>query len=134
MGKDASDIRQEIEVTRADLGDTVDALAYQTDVKARVKDAVDGKVSTVKETVANATASAKENVETGMGRALDNPLGLVGGAFALGLLAGMFLPVTEIERQRVGPIKDDLVERGKSAVAEKAQAVVDSVMTSTHSA
>jgi hypothetical protein len=38
MGQDPSDIREEIEHTRAEMGDTVDALAHKADVKSRVKE------------------------------------------------------------------------------------------------
>ncbi len=43
MGQDPSDIRAEIEQTRARVGDEVDALSYRTDVSARVGDYVDDK-------------------------------------------------------------------------------------------
>ena len=38
MGQDPSQIREEIEQTRSEMGDTVDALAHKTDVKSRVKE------------------------------------------------------------------------------------------------
>ena len=37
MGEDPSDIREEIEATRAHMGDTVDALGYKADVKSRAQ-------------------------------------------------------------------------------------------------
>ena len=40
MGEDPDRIRQEIEQTRAEMGETVDALSYKTDVKARAKDSI----------------------------------------------------------------------------------------------
>ncbi len=43
MGQEPSQIRQEIEETRAEMGDTVDALAYKTDVKTRVKESFSDK-------------------------------------------------------------------------------------------
>ena len=49
MGQDPSDIRAEIEATRARVGDEVDALSYKTDVPARVGDFVDEKKRAVKE-------------------------------------------------------------------------------------
>ena len=59
MGKDPSNIRAEIEETRARVGDEVDALSYKTDVPARVGDYVDdkkqavtGKLTEVKDAVA----------------------------------------------------------------------------------
>ncbi len=43
MGQDPSDIRAEIEQTRARVGNEVDALSYKTDIPARVGDYVDEK-------------------------------------------------------------------------------------------
>ena len=40
MGKDSETIRREIEATREDMGDTVDALGSKADVKGRAKGAV----------------------------------------------------------------------------------------------
>lgn len=152
MGKDASDIRQEIADTRADLGDTVEALAYKTDVKARAKDAVDERVSAAKGTVANAVETVKSTVAaaagmTGetvrkqrgnvarLGYVMDNPLGLVGGAFAVGFLAGLALPISDVERERVGPLRDALVERAQDAANDalkRGRHMVTDAMTSTH--
>ncbi|MEA2510467.1 MAG: hypothetical protein QOG21_2549, partial [Actinomycetota bacterium] len=47
MGKEPEDIRNEIEETRARMGDTVEALGYKTDVKSRTKDSI----SSAKESV-----------------------------------------------------------------------------------
>ncbi len=65
-----------------------------------------------------------------------NPLGLAIGALAVGFLAGLAAPVSELERRTVGPLRDDLIERAKSAgsdaiehgkqvLQEKAKAVLD---------
>ena len=51
----------------------------------------------------------------GVGIAVENPLGLALGALAVGFLAGLAAPVSELERRTVGPIRDDLVERAKAA-------------------
>ncbi|GAC1659622.1 MAG: hypothetical protein NVS4B13_04960 [Candidatus Elarobacter sp.] len=189
MGKDSSEIRREIEETRARMGDTVEALSYKTDVPARMKDAVNDRVETVKGTISEVVEGVKDTVmgatgkvgsalggakrgvndtlsgttETmgdatstvtsslhnavgnmthklgnvtdkvgdvahkipsaddvktvarrGAGLAAENPLGLALGALAVGFLAGLAAPVTDIERKTVGPIRDDLVDRAKS--------------------
>jgi hypothetical protein len=44
MGEDPSTIRQDIEQTRAEMGDTVEALGYKADVKTRAKNAISDKV------------------------------------------------------------------------------------------
>ena len=51
-------VREEIEETRAELGDTVAALAEKTDVKAQAKQAVDA----TKETVTGRVSEIKQNV------------------------------------------------------------------------
>jgi len=169
MDRDPSQIREEIEVTRAELGDTVDALSYKTDVKARLDDAVasgvdaaKGRVDAMKSAATGAVGSAADAVAgtkdavartasqtvsrladaASLGSvAQDNPLGLVGGAFALGLLTGLWLPVTEQERRAVGPLRDSLVDRaadvandavehGKRVVAETAVAAMKTAVSS----
>src|SRR5256885_13891352 len=50
MGQDPDAIRAEIEETRAQMGDTVDALSYKADVKGRAKD----KVSETKDRITGA--------------------------------------------------------------------------------
>ena len=168
MGKDSSEIRREIEQTRARMGDTVEALGYKADVPSRVKEAVHDKVDTVKGTiggvvdgvkdalsgatgkVGNALGGAKDTVsgkvgdvtssltsnvtdgvggitdklpsgadvknaaQRGVGIVAENPLGLALGALAVGFLAGLMTPVTDLEREKIGPIRDDLLERAQS--------------------
>ena len=217
MGKDSSEIRREIEETRARMGDTVEALGYKADVPARVKDAVNDRVESVKGTIGGVVESVKDTVtgavsgatdavsgatgkvgsalggarrtasqtlsettgrvqETtsdvrssvqntlsntvgsvtdkipspddvryaarrGAGIVQENPLGLALGALAVGFLAGLAAPITDIEREKVGPLRDDLVERaksvtsdalehGKQVLQETAQAALDAAQQS----
>ncbi len=51
-------VREEIEQTRVELGDTVEALAQKTDVKAQAKQTVD----TAKENVTGRVSEIKQNV------------------------------------------------------------------------
>jgi hypothetical protein len=179
MGKDSSEIRREIEQTRARMGDTVEALGYKADVPSRVKEAVSDRVETVRGTISDVVEGVKDTVagatgkvgnalgtakrgmndtisgtgdkvgdvtstvtsltdtvkstvgsvtdkipnttdvknvaQRGVGIAVENPLGLALGALAVGFLAGLTAPVTDIERRTVGPIRDDLVDRAKAA-------------------
>ena len=62
-GRTPEQLREEIERTREELGDTVAALAQKTDVKAQARHAVDeakataaGKVSVIKESVPSGLA------------------------------------------------------------------------------
>jgi Protein of unknown function (DUF3618) len=231
MGKDSSEIRREIEETRARMGDTVEALGYKADVPSRVKDAVNDRVETVKgtisdvvesvkdtvtgatgkvgsalggakrgvsdtlsgatdglrgatdtlrdttgkvgETTSNVTSNVRSTVQNtlsntvgsvtgkvgsvteklpnpqdvtryarrGVGIVQENPLGLALGALAVGFLAGLAAPVTDLEREKVGPIRDELVgrakdlgsdalEHGKQVLQETAQAALGAVQQS----
>jgi hypothetical protein len=82
------------------------------------------------------SSEVREETETA-----DNPLPLVGGAFALGLLTGLVLPVTQLERRNFGPIRDKLigraqdvageaVEHGKAVVRETTRAAMQTAMSS----
>ena len=142
MGKDASDIRAEIAETRARVGEEVDALSYKTDLPARVGDYVDDKKQAVKDKVTGAkdavTGTASLAVPSGekVGRVKDtaerNPLGLAVGAAALGFVAGLLIPSTRAEDERMGEMSDrvvdaaketasDAVERGKQVAQEAAE-------------
>src|SRR4051812_19722945 len=102
MGQDPSTIREDIEQTRERMGDTVDALAYKSDVKARAKDSVTDRVDAVKEKIVgaagavdDATPSAgdvRQTTRHAVSVAQGNPLGLAIGAAAVGFLAGMLVP------------------------------------------
>jgi type I site-specific restriction endonuclease len=56
------EIRQEIERTRAELGQTVEALAHKADVPARVKDKVHDTKQTVQVKAEQATQQLQENI------------------------------------------------------------------------
>ena len=95
--KDPEQIRDEIEETRRELGDTVEALVGKTDVKARMHD----KVDSTKESVAQkkddllgkARATSPDSVSAGASQATqkakENPLPVAAvGAFVGGFLLG----------------------------------------------
>jgi hypothetical protein len=146
MGQEPSQIRQEIEDTRAEMGDTVDALAYKTDVKTRVKESIGDKrdrlISQVQGTthkVGDATPDGqqvKAGAQQAVGVAQENPLGLAIGGLAAGFLAGMMLPSTKIEDEKVGPIADQVketaaetgqeaLERGREVASQVADQAVE---------
>jgi hypothetical protein len=135
VGEDPDRIRREIEQTRAEMGETVDALSYKTDVKARAKDSIHDK----KESVMGVAQSAKDRI-VGAGQSVnestpstgdvkhqarraksvaqENPLGLAVGAVAVGFLAGMLIPSTRVEDEKLGPIADDVKDRAKETGQE----------------
>ena len=148
MGEDPAAIRQEIEATRERMGDTVDALGYKADVPARTRESIQDKVQGVKSKltgvgsqVSDATPDAGDVKHAGrqaVGVAQENPLGLAIGAAAAGFLAGMLVPSTRIEDERLGPVADQVkeqaqqtaqeaLEHGKQVAQETAQSASESV-------
>src|SRR5688500_20151726 len=112
MGEDPGQIRQEIEETRAQMGDTVDALAYKADVKERAKDSIAEKKDRLVSSVTGAgerigdaapsTGQVKEGAQKAAGVAQENPIGLASGGVAVGVIAGMLLPSTRHEGEQIG--------------------------------
>jgi hypothetical protein len=131
MGQDPDAIRQVIAQTRSEMSETVEAVGYRTDVPSRAREAVSDKVDSVKSAVTGSATRAKEN-----------PLGLAIGAAAIGFLAGLAIPSTRVEDERLGPVADQVkdrvketgeeaVERGKQVAQEVASSAAD---TAKHSA
>lgn len=128
MGQSPSDIRAEIEETRARVGDEVDALSYKTDVPARVGDYVDGKKRAVKDKVGGVkgaiTGAASEGVPSGrqIGKLKDiaerNPLGLAVAGAATGFLVGLLVPPTRIEDTQMGEMSDRVVDAAKGTAGD----------------
>jgi hypothetical protein len=167
MGQDPDAIRQDIEQTRAGMGETVEAIGYKADVPSRAKEAVAGKVDAVRTKVSDTATSAKEAMtgtasdagdtvsgtpsrmgdavpsggdvkqvaRRAAGFAQENPLGLAIGAAAPGFLAGLVVPSTRVEDERLGPVADQVkdkvketsqeaLERGKQVAQEATQTAV----------
>lgn len=146
MGQDPSQIREEIEQTRSEMGDTVDALAHKTDVKGRVKESFADKKERLRSQMMGTTSriseatpdteEVKEGARQAAGVAQENPIGLALGGLAAGFLAGMLLPSTRMEDERMGPIADQVkekavetgqeaVERGKEVAGQVAEQTVE---------
>jgi hypothetical protein len=128
MGKDPSEIRSEIEQTRGEMGETVEAIGYKTDVSSRAKDSIAEKRDQLKERltgpgsrVGDATPDAeqvKRGAKQAVGVAQNNPIGLALGSLAVGFLAGMLVPSTRVEDQKLGPMADQVKERAKETGQE----------------
>jgi len=126
------------------MGEHVDALAYKADVPSRAKD----KVVDVKDRIAAKvtgtmpdSGDVKDQARKAKGLAQDNPLGLAIGAVAVGFLAGLVIPATRIENERIGPVADtvkdrardlgsDAVEHGKEVASDVANAAKDAAQES----
>jgi len=146
MGQESSHIREEIEQTRSEMGDTVDALAHKTDVKSRVKESFSDKKERLRAQMSGTTSrlgattpdgeQVQEGAKQAVGIAEENPIGLALGGLAAGFLAGMLLPSTRMEDERVGPVADEVkgkametaqeaVERGKQVTGQVAEQAVE---------
>jgi ElaB/YqjD/DUF883 family membrane-anchored ribosome-binding protein len=130
MGEDPNLIRADIERTREEMGDTVEALGYKADVKSRAKD----KMTDTKDRLTGAVGGAKDRVtgtvsdkapdgqqvKRAAGVAQENPLGLAVGAVAVGFLAGMLIPSSRVEDEKIGrladQVKDQVKETGQEAL------------------
>ena len=127
MGETPDDIREEIEETRARMGETVEAIGYKADVKTRMKesisdkkDAVVGKADAVVSRVSGAVPD-REQVKGGaqkVGVSRENPLGLAIAGMAVGFVVGTLLPSTRMEDEKVGAVSDQVVDSAKEAGQE----------------
>ena len=143
MGQEPDRIRAEIEQTRAEMTETVDALGYKADVKSRAKDNLRDKKESivgVKDRIAGGTPDGGEVKATARKAgsvAQENPLGLAIGSIAVGFLAGMLIPSTRVEDEKLGAVADDVkekvretgqeaLEHGKQVAQEAAQTVKES--------
>jgi hypothetical protein len=135
MGETPDDIREEIEATRARMGDTVEAIGYKADVKSRVKDAavekkesIVGSISGGKDAIVGKADSLvsrvggivpdSEQVKGGaakVGVSKENPLGLAVAGAAVGFLVGTLLPNTAVEDEKLGEVSDQVTEKAKEA-------------------
>jgi ElaB/YqjD/DUF883 family membrane-anchored ribosome-binding protein len=148
MGENSAKIRKDIENTRGEMSKTVDALAYKTDVKARVQDNLRDKTNAVRSKVGQVVSGAAASTpggddiagqaRQGMRLAQENPLGLAIGAAAIGFLIGTLVPSTQIEDEKIGPladtIKDQALESGKEAMNRGQQVAQDVVQSATKTA
>ena len=147
MGEDPSTIRREIEQTREEMGETVDALGYKADVKSRAKENVQGKVDSMKEKITGASdrvsdatpdsGEVKQQARRAAGIAQENPLGLAVGSLAVGFLAGMLIPESKMEHEKLGPmadqVKEQVKETGHEALDRGKQVAQDAAMAAKES-
>jgi ElaB/YqjD/DUF883 family membrane-anchored ribosome-binding protein len=146
MGQEPGEVRQGIERTRADMSDTVDALAHKADVPSRIKESVADKRDRLRQQMSGTASRVNEATPDGSdvtqgarraaGIAQENPIGLALGGVAVGFIVGLTLPSTTVEDQRLGPISDDVkqtaretgqeaLERGKEVAQQTASTAVE---------
>ena len=105
MGKDSSEIRREIEQTRARMGDTVEALGYKADVPSRVKEAVHDKVDTVKGTIGGVVDGVKDALGAATGK-VGNALG--GAKQTVSEVGDVTSSLTSTVSEKVGSVADKI--------------------------
>src|SRR5918999_4419624 len=121
MGQDTGQIKQDIEETRGRMGETVEALGYKADVPSRAREAVSGRVDSMKSKISGATPDSgevKDGARRAKGVAQENPLGLAIGAVAVGFVGGMLIPSTRVEDEKIGPMADQVKEKAKETGQE----------------
>ena len=131
MAERSDELKHEIEQTREQMGETADALAYKVDVPTRTKEWVGDKKDAIVSAVTGATSKVGEVTPDGqqvtyrVGRmkrlAERNPLGLAIAGAGAGLIAGLLLPSTRVEDERMGAMADDV----KSSAAEAGREALD---------
>jgi gas vesicle protein len=103
------------------MGETVEALGYKADVPGRAKEAVSGRVESVKSKISGATpdsGAVKQGAHRAKGIAQENPLGLAIGAVAVGFVGGLLIPSTRVEDEKLGPMADQVKEKAKETGQE----------------
>ena len=114
--KDA--VNDRVETAKGTIGDVVDTVKDAvTGAGVRVGSTIDATRRTMSETLSETTdrmGNVGHAARRGFGIAVENPLGLALGALALGILGGLLLPVSEFEREKIGPLRDELLDRAKT--------------------
>jgi hypothetical protein len=123
-----------------------------SDTASRAKEAVVGTASRAGDVASGAAGRASDATPSGgevkdrtrqvAGLAKENPLGLAVGAIALGFLAGLVVPSTRVENERLGPVADQVkdkvketgqeaLDRGKQVAQEVASSAVETAKERT---
>jgi ElaB/YqjD/DUF883 family membrane-anchored ribosome-binding protein len=155
MGQSAEELRREIEYTREDLGETLDAIGDRVSpgrIVERRKNRVVNGFSSVRNRVMGTASDAGHSVGDTAGGAVDtikgapdavvqqtqgNPLVAGGIAFGVGVLLASVFPATAKEQQVAGqlkekaePLAEDLKQTGQQMaehMKEPAREAVESV-------
>lgn len=152
-------IRHDIERTRDEMGDTLDALSYKANVPARTKgwfrskkDAITGACGTGISKLSSATDSmvsrvsgvtpSSGDIQHSAGRMKDtaerNPLGLTLAGAAVGFVAGLFAPSTRVENEKLGPMSDQVksqaVDAGQEAFEHGKQVAASAAQSAVETA
>jgi hypothetical protein len=159
VGQEPDRIRAEIEQTRTEMSKTVDALGYKADVKSRAKENLQGKKESAKESIVGVkdrivgagdsvtssvsdrtpdSGEVKYKAKKAASVAQENPLGLAIGSVAVGFIAGMLIPSTRVEDDKLGAVADDVKakvkETGQEALEHGKQVAQDAAKSAQETA
>ena len=109
-------------------GKVADGKSTLTDTTSKLQ----GRVSDTRDKLADATSQLADRVnetggtlqgqaQTGLRIVRENPLGLVLSGLAVGFLAGVLAPVTDVEREKIAPLRDEIVGRAQRAADDVVQ-------------
>jgi ElaB/YqjD/DUF883 family membrane-anchored ribosome-binding protein len=135
------------------VSETMDSVKNKvSDTAIRAKEAVVGTASRAGDAMSDMTSRVGDATPSGgqvtqqarrtAGLAQENPLGLAVGAVALGFLAGLAVPSTRVEDERLGPVADQVkdkvketgqeaLDRGKQVAQEVASTAADTAKEQT---
>ena len=119
-----------------------------SDTATRAKEAVVGTTSRAGDSVSEAASrvgdatpdrgEVKQTTRRVAGIARENPLGLAIGAAAIGFLAGLAIPSTRVEDEKLGPVADQVKDRvretGQEALDRGRQVAQEVASTATETA
>jgi ElaB/YqjD/DUF883 family membrane-anchored ribosome-binding protein len=155
VGQEPDRIRAEIKQTRTEMSKTVDALGYKADVKSRAKENLQGKKESAKESIVGVkdrivgagdsvtssvsdrtpdSGEVKYKAKKAASVAQENPLGLAIGSVAVGFLAGMLIPSTRVEDDKLGAVADDVKAKVKETGQEALEHGKQVAQDAAHSA
>jgi hypothetical protein len=135
-------VSEKVENVRSKVSDTATrAKEAVVGTASRAGDTVGGTASRVGEATPS-RGEVKQRTRQVAGMAKENPLGLAIGAAALGFLAGLAVPTTRVEDERLGPVADQVkdkvretgqeaLDRGKQVAQEVASTAADTAKSST---
>jgi Protein of unknown function (DUF3618) len=135
-------VSEKVENVRSKVSDTATrAKEAVVGTASRAGDTVGGTASRVGEATPS-RGEVKQRTRQVAGMAKENPLGLAIGAAALGFLAGLAVPTTRVEDERLGPVADQVkdkvretgqeaLDRGKQVAQEVASTAADTARSST---
>jgi hypothetical protein len=121
VGDKVGSAKDSVASTASSMGDKVGSARESVSSGAgSASETAGSAVGTVKEHMPT-TGDAREGARRAASVAKANPMALAIGALVLGAAAGLALPSTRAEDERIGPVADDLRERGAEKATEAVQ-------------